>query len=160
MIIPLARHLIVLDDRARDGTWCTSPYPGHPKGCPNFPGCPKGKVHFPCHEKLYNIKKWYAVVHFFDMAEHVRKMREKHPDWSERQLRNCRHWQNGVRKKLREEMSTLPDGILLEIPEAHGIDVVSTMKQHSVEIHFPPENQVVKVMFVGVREKTKIEEYA
>ena len=28
---------VVYDMRARDGTWCCLPYPGHGKGCPNFP---------------------------------------------------------------------------------------------------------------------------
>src|SRR5271157_1980509 len=33
---------IMYDVRAKDGTWCTLPYPNHSQGCPNFQkGCTK-----------------------------------------------------------------------------------------------------------------------
>lgn len=144
---------VVYDIRARDGTWCCLPYPNHPKGCPNFPKC---RDKYPDFKTLEGYK-WYAIVEEFDLKAHAERMKKKHPNWTPRQCRNPLYWQNGVRKKLREraikfceEKKFLGDNfsILLEVPEASGIDVFATMEKVGLKLERYP-NIVRKIIFVG-----------
>ena len=68
MIIPL--EVVIVDDRARDGTWCAKYYDGHPKGCPNFPKCIKPRPHF----NTFQGYDWFAVVEPFDLKTHAKKI--------------------------------------------------------------------------------------
>lgn len=154
-IIPLDE--VVYDVRAKDGSWCTLPYPNHPKGCPNFPDC---ITHFRDFKELEDRFKWYAVIEKFDLAAHAEKMKEKHPNWTERQCRNLLYWQNKVRKRLRDKaykFHGLGDCVL-EIPEACGVNVFATMKKVGVHIESPKPMTVTKIMLVGKRpiDETKL----
>ena len=67
---------------------CRRPYYGHPKGCPNWakrPTCPPQAPLLP--DVLELSQPVYCVWNAFDLAGHVSPLRERHPDWSERQLR-------------------------------------------------------------------------
>jgi len=142
---------IIYDERARDGTWCCLEYPNHKKGCPNFPKCISERPDF---LSLPN-KKWIAVTEEFDLKEHAIKMKEKHPHWTERQCRNVLYWQNGVRSRLRKKTRKiyhpLRGDILLDIPEANGVNVFATMAKHGVFLKSNPD-YVTKVMIVGVEQ--------
>lgn len=139
---------LFLEPRARDGTWCKLPYPGHPKGCPNFPKCP---AKHPDIQKVNGLS-WYAVVEKFDLRAHAEKMAEAHPNWTDRQCRNLLYWQGGVRKRLKEkalrEFDPFAD-VLLEIPEASGINVFETMAHVGIHIQRTRPEQIVKVMMIG-----------
>ena len=144
---------VVYDHRARDGTWCKLPYPGHPKGCPNFPRCPSQHKDF---LDLYKDYFWYAVIEIFDLGIHSVSMRLLHPRWTDRQCRNLLYWQNGVRSRLKKKAySQYRFGdIVLEIPEAHGVNVFETMAQAGIVIERHPDI-VRKIMMVGRREWRK-----
>ncbi len=144
---------VVYDVRARDGTWCKLPYPGHPKGCPNFPKCPNTRVDF-CTLISCGLKRWFAVVEEFDLKAHAEEMKRRHPDWSERQCRNLLYWQGPVRLLLTAKAYEhwVPGGIVLEIPEAHGINVFETMAKVGIVIERHPDI-VRKVMLVGKRKE-------
>ena len=150
-IIPLDR--VTLDGKAR-GEYCRSPYEGHPKGCPNFPKCIQNRIDF---RSIQNISKWYAVIERFDLKAHADMMKQKHPHWTDRQCRNLLYWQGGVRKQLREKAkkfaATSFGSVVLDIPEAHGVEVFMTMAEHGVTIEHSP-NTVTKVMLVGLIEAT------
>lgn len=144
-IIPLQD--VIFDIRSRNGTWCMLSYPGHPHGCPNFPDCMRERPSF----KTYQGYKWYAVLEEFDLTEHAEKMKEKHPGWSDRQARCVLYWQNGVRKRLRDKAKAFcysKDDIILDIPEANGVNVFATMAKHGVFLKANPD-QVIKIMLVG-----------
>lgn len=80
---------------------CVNPYPGHPKGCPNFDkkkGCPPGAA---LYDQVYDLSKSvYAIINKFDFKAHTDRMRNLHPEWSERQVRCCLYWQKGARREL------------------------------------------------------------
>jgi len=138
---------VVYDERARDGTWCQAPYPNHKKGCPNFPKCIEERPRF----KAYQGYTWYAVTEEFDLAAHAEKMKAKHPHWTNRQCRNLLYWQGGVRKRLRikaEGFCYSSTDVLLDIPEANGVNVFATMAKHGVFLKANPD-YVTKVMLVG-----------
>lgn len=151
MIIPL--NEVVYDIRARDGTWCCLPYPPtHDGGCPNFPKCIEQRPDF----KSLPEKQWYAIVEEFDLkafADKRRKLaRENGKEISRWQARNRRHWQKKVvaRLKKRAQKLCVPlmGDILLDIPEANGVDVFKTMKKHGLILE-PDPDYVYKIMFVG-----------
>ncbi len=82
-------------------TWalCRKPYPLHPHGCPNYnkkDGCPPNSPMLG--EILSEWEVVYAIFNRFDFGVHVQKMRDKHPNWSERQCRCCLYWQGRARK--------------------------------------------------------------
>jgi len=70
------------------------------------------------------------------------------PGWSDRQCRNPLYWQGGVRKRLKEKCRAFGCNIILDIPEACGVEVFETMKNAGVIIDRHPET-VIKVMLVG-----------
>lgn len=118
---------IVMSDKY--GDWCQLPYPGHPKGCPNYNKkitCP------PNANKILKRRNtnYYFVYSIFDLQAHVDKMHKKHPDWSERQLRNVYYWQNTSRKYLVLEVvkaiSRKELKIVTYCPEGHGVNVYAT----------------------------------
>lgn len=84
--MPYARIEPILLD-CPPGDLCSRPYPGHPRGCPNYgnrPTCPpQAELWTPefCQERI-----WYAIWNAFDFAGHILKMREPHLGWNQRQL--------------------------------------------------------------------------
>jgi hypothetical protein len=130
------------------GSLCRRPYPGHPKGCPNFgkrPTCPPQAERW----TLETIARydWYAIWVVFEFGEHVERMRVAHPDWSQRQCECCLYWQGTARRRLREFVveflgeAAIP-GVADEVyyvPEAHGCDVTATMATLGVALEWPPQ---------------------
>ena len=149
MIIPL--ETVIVDDRARDGTWCAKYYDGHPKGCPNFPKCIVPRPHF----DTYQGYDWFAIVEPFNLKSHAEKMKAKHPNWSDRQCRNLLYWQNGVRSRLRKKAEKfaipLMGDIILDIPEANGIQLFDTMEKHGLVLERHKPDMIHKIMLVGKR---------
>ena len=146
MALPL--HVVIYDERAKDGTWCKAPYPDHPRGCPNFPKCCEKQPDF----KDFEGYDWFAVIEEFDLKAHAEKLKEKHPGWTERQARCVLYWQNSVRKRLREKTAKfavpLFGDIILEIPEACGVNLFATMAKHDLFLKTNPDI-VYKIMMVG-----------
>ena len=121
--------LIINKDAATK--WCLLPYPGHPKGCPNYnkPGeitCPPVA---PFVWDVFDHPLWLITAEF-DLGAHVAGMARKFPDWSDRQLRNVLYWQGGNKKVLRQR--TMRGMRLTGLkaytyrPEAMGVNVYAT----------------------------------
>ena len=140
---------ILYDVRARDGTWCTRPYEGYPKGCFKFPSCPRS------HPDFLTLKsyRWFAVIEEFNLRAHAEHQREKHRNWTEKQLRNPRHWQSHVASLLRRRAysfsNRLMGDIILEVPEACGINVLGTMALAGITIQMKNPDIIRKIMLVG-----------
>jgi len=133
---------------------CIKPYPGHPKGCPNFgtrPSCPPEAPLLP---GVFDLSApVYCVWNAFDLARHVERMLARHPDWSLRQLRCCLYWQNTARKALRGKVKSvledLPDYEGLYCPEAYGVNVTATMADIGIELEWPPIQVAYQVALAG-----------
>ena len=158
MIIPL--ETVLVDERARDGTWCTLPYPGHPKGCPNYPKCCESRPHFNTFDDELH---WYAVVFRFDLKAHAIEMKKRprkdKKEWTEAQARCVLYWQeHKVRKPLLEMANKicfpLMGDVLLDIPEANGVQVYSTMGANGFPLNSIKSDIIHKIMFVGKRNST------
>ena len=153
MYYPIDPDKIVIDERAWNGFWCTLPYPNHKNGCPNYgkkQRCP------PYAKKFHDIIKepFFLVIQEFDIQTHVQKMKKKHPKWTDRQCRNVLYWQKGVVKKLKENSFELANRmgekyIVLEVPEANGVNVFKTCLNVGIELETFPQNIIRKVMIIG-----------
>lgn len=133
---------------------CAKPYPGHNRGCPNFgkrTSCPPrcGTIL----ELLDLARPAYVIFNAFDLAGHVARLRHRHPDWSERQLKCCLYWQGGARKRLREEVGKFlaehPGQTVLYCPEACGVNVTATMASIGICLEWPPETVAYQVALAG-----------
>lgn len=133
---------------------CAKPYRGHPKGCPNFrkrETCPPTASMY---GDVYDLTlPVVAVWNVFDLADHVSRMRSKHPNWSWAQLTCCLYWQGAARKYLRAKiLHALAEHPALRAetcPEAMGVDVTATMKSIGVELEWPPKTKTVQVALVA-----------
>jgi len=145
-------QVIMLDVPA--ASLCAKPYPGHPKGCPNLgkkDGCPPRVV--PIDQRLDLSRPVFAIYNSFDMAEHAGRMRDAHPQWSDRQLRCCLYWQPAARRALRAEIRLfhrhLPGMTVIECPEACGVNVTATMETCGIYLEWPPVEYARQVVLAG-----------
>ena len=136
--------------------WCKLPYPRHPSGCPNFgkrEDCP------PKASKFWALIKapYFLVGICFNLHQHIEKMRENHPDWSEAQLKCLLYWQNTVNKRLRQlglkVASQIPNSMILFKPEANGVDVFKTAENVGIYLERNPQFFVWKIAIIGVKVK-------
>lgn len=136
---------LVIDIRARE--WCRLPYPGHKKGCPNYHCSPLCPPHVQVVGEVFDLsqKHWF-VVEPFNLGDHARRMRAKHPQWTERQCRNCLYWQSGVRKELR---AACEGSFYTLTPEAMGVDVFKTAAKHGIVLERNPQETVYKIALTG-----------
>lgn len=154
MILPLREVDVVIDSRAM-GTWCQLSYQNHPKGCPNYA---KRKTCPPFSKPLNDLVEspFYLVIQNFDIEAQAKRMKERHPNWTEKQSRNCLYWQRGLMKKLRKEAEEFVDRqdndlMLLEIPEANGVDLFNTCKNLGIILERRPRKTIRKMMVIGKR---------
>ena len=133
---------------------CGRPYPGHKKGCPNFnknKRCPPVVPHFD--KQFDTTEPVYAVINEFDFGAHVEKMRDKHPDWSDRQLRCVLYWQATARKQLKakvlEALKSLPGYFVSFSPEGQGVNVTKTMENAGVILEWPPCKIARQIAFLA-----------
>ncbi len=138
---------------------CLKPYPNHKNGCPNYAtkkGCPPG---VPMFDSFYDLSKSiYAIYNVFDFKGHVDRMREKHPDWSKRQLECCLYWQGSARKRLKERIEifgklTGRKYIINTVPEAMGVNVTETMLRVGIELEWPPVSVAYQIAMAGMEKR-------
>lgn len=132
---------------------CPRPYPGHPKGCPNFgqkDGCPPMA---PMIENVLDLEKpVFLVAVSYDLAGHVAEMGERHPGWTAKQRANCLYWQGAVRARLFETArheAYERDLIVVKCPEANGIDMTATFEDAWIILEWPPKKTVWKAVLLG-----------
>jgi predicted metal-binding protein len=134
---------------------CRQSYPGHTKGCPNYgkkKGCP------PQQKLFFDIfdQDFYLIYTEFDLATHVKKMRKKHSDWTDRQLYCCLYWQGTARKNLKAEITRakkmLPHHHITTCPEAMGVNVTDLMEDNAdIELEWPPKTTTYQVAIAGLK---------
>lgn len=153
MIIQLAPDNLVFEPRAR-GFWCQLPYAGHPKGCPNFgkkKQCPPFSVNF---RESYS-PPYYIIAEFFNLESQIKKMKERHPSWTEKQCRNLLYWQKKVNKNLKNKAESFINSLeendlsIIEIPEATGIDIFRTCKNIGLHLEKNPMKRIIKIMIIA-----------
>lgn len=120
---------LVTNEKVRD--WCLLPYPGHPKGCPNYAVAAKCPPSAPHVSDYFDLSRDLWLVHSeFDLLGHMQRMKAKHSSWSDRQLKCVLYWQPTSRKELkfRRMIASINTGAnqWTDIPEAMGVNVYAT----------------------------------
>jgi hypothetical protein len=129
--------------------FCLLPYPGHPKGCPNYgkvfnriSPCPPNTKYYP---DFFDLRV-YAGILILDFAAYLKMMSVRHPVWTDRQLKNVLYWQKHYRKLLSDFMlqksSDFPDYEIINSPETMGVNVFATL----VKAGFKPEVKPTKTI--------------
>jgi len=122
------------------GAWCKLPYPGHKKGCPNY--CKEARC--PPYAPILSCTERYAMVAIkFHVGEHARRMKAKHPKWSDKQCYSCLYWQNTARKALKEWANECATHYcfprIIYTPEAQGAIITKMMLAHGIRLEWPPK---------------------
>jgi len=153
MIVEVTGKLII-DMRARE--WCLIPYSMHAKGCPNYGKRPECPPQAPFIQNFIDLSRaHFFVVEIFDMKAQVEKMALNPRLKTNAQRRCCLYWQNGVRKRLIEQVEDFitgfPQLVYTLIPEAMGIDVIKTAQNVGIPIETKPKDTIYKIALVGFR---------
>lgn len=119
--------------------WCALPYPGHPKGCPNYGKKEKCPPQSPYVTDIFDLtKKLYFVYSEFDLAAHMEEMKQRHPHWTERQLRNVLYWQNTSKKEARglaqKAMRSLKADVYTLMGESLGVHLYATCRLSGLKL--------------------------
>jgi len=140
-------------DSFRTGKLCLLPYPNHKHGCPNFgkkEDCPPSAKFF---SRLILIPMFLVGVKF-DLEKHMKRMKDRHPDWSDRQAKCLLYWQGTVNKALREECEKIssnhPNYLVLYKPEANGVNVFATCRSLGIILERSPKKYVWKIAIMGI----------
>lgn len=175
--LKIEKETIILNNDAI-GKWCQRSYSGHKKGCPNYgknPLCPPNSFYFGDIINKYNY--FYLIYAEFNFKEYIEKRREEHPEWSEKQLKNSRYWQNSVKSILKKrvliiyEINPKKEIYLLgcgsgfndkkvgqyqekiSSMESVGINVFSTMKLNGIKLEINPINKIRLICLFSSIEK-------
>jgi hypothetical protein len=127
---------------------CAYPYPAHPKGCPNV-----GR----CTTKFFGdvfASRVHVAALRFDFATYRAMMARKHPNWSDRQLRNPLYWQGYCRKQMRDYIKKVtPLGWhALWIPEAMGVNLTATCRKVGIKLQWPPMDYTYIIVLLVQKE--------
>jgi len=137
---------------------CRHPYPGHPRGYPNWgmrSACP------PQSKKIESVIDFnfpiYCVFNCYNIEAHAKRMWERHPHWSERQAYCLLYWQGRAQKQLRIKVEMLIDeyqeAIPIYCPEGMGVNVTKIMEDFGFHLEWPPRKIAFQVALVGRRKK-------
>jgi hypothetical protein len=153
----------VLDTRVR--RFCKLRYPGHPRGCPNWNKRATCPPQAPALPRVFDLEQpVYAIVNSFPLGEHMEKMRVKHPDWTDRQLRNVLYWQGTARKQLRKGIQDFLHWhlryVAITCPEACGVVMTETLQKVGLRLDWPPSPLAYQVAFGGVPQPDLRERYS
>ena len=147
---------IILDERTNDGTWCMLPYDGHKIGCPKFPKCViKRNIDFK--QIIMNNYKWYAIAKKFSLMKQENKIKDMHNEWSKKKCRCVYYYQSSIKRDIKDTIKqyfgSSNKSIILDVPEASGINVYSTMAKHGLYLKANYEDIIYKIMIVGINKE-------
>ena len=136
--------------------WCVRFYHGHPKGCPNYGKYGLCPPNAPMFDEIFDMNKdIYLIYIAYDLGAHMDKMKKRHPNWSERQLRNVLYWQPAAKKMHRDKIKDFLDkyaylGFEVSTPEALGVDVTKTLGEIGIYLDWPPQKYTYRIAFAGI----------
>lgn len=147
------------------GLWCRLPYPNYPNGCPSYGSkhCPPNTECIRKYLKDHDSLKLIYII--FDFKKYKELRRIEHPQWSEKQLGNSRHWQKALQKMLKDYiLSKHPDifyatGSGFEDKcsiEGGGVNVFKTLENNGFTIVRDTEKPPKKGEYIERNPKTQI----
>jgi len=150
MIVPLNR--VIFGEYVRK--WCKLPYPNHPNGCSMYGTRNSCPPYAPMFYELIELP-YYLVIREFDLETQEIYMKRRHPNWSKKMCRNARYWQKSLMNQIMREARLFvwqhPEYMILERPEANGVNLFSTCRIHGIKLERNPQKIVRKMVMVGKR---------
>ncbi len=134
--------------------WCKLPYPRHPKGCPNYDKNDRCPPRAKPLDKIFDLKMdHYFIIYKYNLKEHMENMKKNNPKLTHNQQKCVLYWQGKVRKEMKLVFKLLlqSDSKLIynDIPEAHGVNVIKTLRKLNIPIEIKPENYIHKISIIG-----------
>ena len=119
--------------------WCRLTYPGHPVGCPNYGRYVKCPPNSPFVEEILDVNKEMFLVHSeFNLQAHVDNMKAKHPNWTDKQLRNVLYWQRTSKNQMYERSLEFAKennfDMLIFMGESVGINMYKTCRLSGLKL--------------------------
>jgi hypothetical protein len=133
---------------------CPKAFYNHPHGCPNYgmrEECPPRASLID--EVLDLERELYVIYTLFEVGRFAEHIRERHPDWSNRQIYNPWYWQPVARKLHRRDVAQAVDELGLEkvtdSPEGHGVNVSFLMRNAGITLSWkwPPEHSLENITY-------------
>lgn len=160
-IIFIVKDDLDINHKARE--WCKMPYPDHDDGCPNYNKKKECPPKAPFIEDFICLDEdmWFVIVKF-NLKKQEERLREKHPDWSTKRCRCCLYWQGSVKKELKNTIKKhFPSVTYVStlVPEAMGVNVLTSVKKIGYPIKRNPEDIVYKVALVGRGAQRRLDDY-
>ena len=131
---------IILSEKT--GDWCQIPYPGHPKGCPNYnyyktaDRCPPRAPHITT--VMYFKQPIYIVYSEFDLESDIERRKKNWPTATEKQLRCVLYWQETSRKQMRDRVKIAKymtgANVSTSCPEGMGVNVYATCLKNGLKL--------------------------
>lgn len=160
--------------------WCQMPYPGHPKGCPNFgrsPTCPPQVGMRPDILVTYDI--FILTYAIFDFKNYQQQRWEETQDnreyWNENRIKCNLYWQSSVKKLMKKfiqrkfcsksnikypkfgELFGAGSGFWNRPSlEAVGINVFSTLKKNNICYEIKPMTTITMVALICFKRDDKL----
>lgn len=154
---------LVLTPKAKQ--WCALPYYDKKHGCPNYRGrCYEGgKRRIVMLNEIMNVHQpIYIVYNEFDLAAHMAKMLEAHPNWSERQQRNVYYWQNQSRTQLQKKVDAAAailrqrGPIIISSGEGNGVNLYATCFHSGLKLEKIRRLKICRhLVLIGTRLRSK-----
>jgi hypothetical protein len=157
-LIEINENNIIFSPNANNGKWCGKAYEGYPKGCPNYDPnriknnfCPQNAPYL---EGKLSYNHYYLLLSKFEFGGFKDLRRPLHPNWSEKQLGNPRHWQNQIKCLIRDALLLYKFDYLLSCGsgvnqsysmEGVGINVFATMRKIGIQLEVSPVNKIILV---------------
>lgn len=126
---------------------CRSPYYRHPLGCPNWnqkEGCPPHTKRF---LSVYEPAVYVAIARL-DFGTYLKLKAKVHSAWTEKALKNPRHWQGHLRAAIRNFLTPdkIPMGFeIVKNAEAMGINLFETCANAGFILERDPQNFVCHI---------------
>lgn len=141
--------------------YCSLPYPDHPHGCPNYDS-KKTKQNHLCppyspflKDKLREFSYFTLVYGIFDFGQYLILRKNIYPNWSDKQIRNCLHYQNAIKSYLIHYVRSItPSGSLIlgcggeritkcASMESVGINVLGMYQKLGIDFETKPKTKIV-----------------
>lgn len=153
---------------------CYREYSGHKNGCPNRSKCDFLNVpSFDIIAEYGSFDYFYLIYAEFDFKKYLEIMKEIHPQWTERQLRNVLYWQSSIKRMLSNFINNLDlaswdyvlgcgSGLKIKNQKRVGsmensyINVFSTCKLNGIKLEIHPRNKIYLVCLLCAHEPYQI----
>ena len=176
------KKTIILSKECYEGKWCKRSYPNYKNGCINYGKslCPPNSFYFK--DIIDNYNNFYLIYFKFDFLQYKYLRKIIHPEWSEKQLGNSRHWQNSLKSMLMKHIveilefnnvkniyilscgSGISNKILNKYQnsiysmESVGINVLSTLKLNKIKVERNPVNFIILTGLLASNEELKFKQ--